>query len=80
MQLLVPTTTFPSRLALVLVLALLSYCASAAPHPDPGNCGTPNNNECASAGDCCPFSYCQAQLLNNGKYHGVSDDLIQHES
>lgn len=56
-------TTLSSRLALVLVLALLSYCASAIPHPHTRRCVNPVPNgydNCKKAEDCCAFSYCQA--------------------
>ncbi|KZP03665.1 hypothetical protein FIBSPDRAFT_871036 [Athelia psychrophila] len=74
MQLLIPTTTLPPRLALVLVFALLSYCASAAPHPHTKRCNDPvpsNNAPCFKAEDCCAFSYCQAEDQGDGTAIGM---------
>ncbi|KZP11780.1 hypothetical protein FIBSPDRAFT_871041, partial [Athelia psychrophila] len=59
MQLFTHTTTLSARLALVLTLAILTYHASAAPHPHTKRqpvCSGANNNACSQAVDCCPFS------------------------
>lgn len=79
MQLSTPTA-LSARLALVLALGMLTYGASAAPHLHAKRCGSSEYNQCTAAEDCCAFTYCQAELRNNGIYMGVSDSLIQRES
>ncbi|KZP11764.1 hypothetical protein FIBSPDRAFT_871029 [Athelia psychrophila] len=65
-----------SRLALapilILVFALLSDRASAAPHPHLKRCNTVLYTEpCYGASDCCAFSYCQAQVQGDKSLLGV---------
>lgn len=72
MQFFTPTT-LSARLALVLVLSLLSYCASAAPQRHQKRCLVANSDPCLAAADCCPFTYCEAEAYPNGTvYIGVS--------
>ncbi|KZP30651.1 hypothetical protein FIBSPDRAFT_945589 [Athelia psychrophila] len=59
MQLFTPTKSLPSRLALVLVLSVLSLGASAAPYQHAKRCNSALYMDCVAAEDCCPFSYCQ---------------------
>ncbi|KZP03692.1 hypothetical protein FIBSPDRAFT_879226 [Athelia psychrophila] len=68
MQLFTPTTSLPSRLA--LVLAILTYGTSAAPHPHTKRCHTVGGDPCYAAADCCAFSYCQAIDYSDGNPPG----------
>ncbi|KZP11778.1 hypothetical protein FIBSPDRAFT_871038 [Athelia psychrophila] len=70
---LVPTPH--SRLALapvVVLLALLSDRASAAPYPHPKRCNAVLYTEpCYAATDCCAFSFCQAEVQGDNALLGV---------
>ncbi|KZP11763.1 hypothetical protein FIBSPDRAFT_937357 [Athelia psychrophila] len=69
MQFFTLTATVPPRLA--LILALLSYSASAAPHPHTKRCNTElYRGGCYAATDCCAFSYCQAMIQDDGTAFG----------
>lgn len=74
MQLFTPSTTLPSRLALVLALAFFSFSASAAPHQHEKCCNPALYMQCVEASDCCAFSYCQNISGDPNIVTGVSDD------